>query len=147
MSKRDFIGGGRGFVIEDVGGGFQRLLNAEKTIARAYLYEAVEKSAFALARRMEADAPFGPDAPHIKERVTYKRRGMTAQVGYIEATEAAGPDNDASVADVALYNEYHPNQQPFMRPAAEAEAKDFIRRIEDAIRHVERDLAGGGGLL
>lgn len=147
MSKRDFIGGGKGFIIEDVGGSFRRFLDSEKTIARAYLYDAVEKTAFALSLRMSAEAPVGTDEPHIRDNVTYKRRGMTAQVGFIDATQAAGPDNPASLADVALYNEYHPNVQPFMRPAAEAEAKDFIRRVEDAIRRVERDLSGGGGLL
>lgn len=144
MSARTKIGGG--FEIEDVGGSFRRFLNETPRIARAYLADAVKKTAFALQSRMEADAPVGPDAPHIKESITYTTRGQSAQVGYIDATEAAGPGNDASLADVALFNEYSPNHQPFMRPAAEAEASDFVRRITAAVQQVERDLSGGGGL-
>jgi hypothetical protein len=147
MSKRDFIGGGKGFVLEDVGGSFQRLLEMETRYARARLHDAVDRTAFALQQRMKANAPVGPEAPHIKDDVTYKTRGQAAQVGFIDATEPAAPGNPASQADVALYNEYNPNQQPFMMPAAETEARDFMKRIEDAISLIEKDLSGGGGLL
>ena len=144
MSRRTQIGGG--LVVEDVGGSFRRFLTETPRIARAYLHDAVEKTAFAMAGRMRSMAPVGPDAPHIKDAITYTTRGQAGQVGFLDATEAAGPDNEASLADVALYNEYRPNTQPFMRPAAELEARDFVRRITDAVRQVERDLGGGGGL-
>lgn len=148
MGKRTFVGGGQGIVIEDVDGSFQRFLTNAPKVARALLHDAVEKTAFALRNRMDATAPVGPDAPHIKEALTYKRRGMRAEVGILETegVEPAAPGSTASMADVALYNEYRPNAQPFMLPAAEAETADFRKRTTDAIRQLERDLVGGGGL-
>lgn len=147
MSKRNFIGGGKGFVIEDVNGSFAKFLNDAPRVARAALHDAVEKTAFALAQRMRSMAPVGPDAPHIKDAITYKRRGQRADVGLLDATQPAAPGSDATMADVGLFNEYSPNRQPFMRPAAEQEDKDFVRRVSDAMKQVERDLSGGGGLM
>lgn len=147
MARTSVIGGGKGFVIEDVGGSFERFKRDAPKIARQYVYDAVERTAFGLQQRMKAMAPVGPDAPHIRDRVTYKRRGATAQVGFIDATEPAAPGSDASIADVALYNEYDPNKQPFMLPAAQLESRDFLKRMTDALQRVDRDLSGGGGLL
>lgn len=147
MGKRDFIGGVKGgIVLEDVGGSFARFLKETPRLARAYIHDAVEKTAFSLAGRIRHLAPVGPDAPHIKEAVTYQRRGQSALVGYLDATQPAAPGSNASIADVALYNEYKPNSQPFMRPAAEAEDADFRKRVTQAIQRMERDLSGGGGL-
>lgn len=137
---------GGGFVIEDVGGSFARFMREAPKEMRKLLAGEVKATAFSLERRIAFKAPHGPDAPHIKERVTHKARGLSAQVGYIDATEPAAPGNPASIADVALYNEYRPNKQPFMRPAAEAEASDFVKRITVGIGKVERSLSGGGGL-
>jgi hypothetical protein len=133
--------------IEDVGGSFARLLKQAPKVMRQCVYDALDRTAFALSRRMEASAPVGPDAPHIKDHVTWKRRGLTAQAGFIDATQQAGPNNDATIAEVAMFNEYLPNKQPFMRPAAESEASDFVKRMKAAIGQAERDLSGGGGLL
>jgi hypothetical protein len=143
----NFIGGGKGIVIEDVGGSFAKFLKDAPRIARAALHDAVEKTAFSMQQRMKALAPVGPDAPHIRDAITYKRRGQRAEVGLLDATQAAAPGSDWSLADVGLFNEYSPNRQPFMLPAAEQEDKDFVRRVTDAMQKVERDLSGGGGLL
>jgi hypothetical protein len=48
---------------------------------------------------------------------------------------------------VALFNEYNPNRQPWMKPSAERESSDFVKRVADAMGQVERNLSGGGGLL
>jgi hypothetical protein len=141
MSKKQII------EIEDVGGRFAALYAASSKSARAHLADAVRKSVFALEHRMTARSPVGPDAPHIKENITSKSRGMFGQAGLIDAGQPAAPGSTASLADVGLYNEYKPNDQPFMRPSAEAETKDHVRRCTDAIRQMERDLSGGGGLL
>ncbi len=146
MAKRDFIGGGKGFVIEDVGGSFAKFLREAPRVARAHLHDAVEKTALALQQRMRAMAPVGPDAPHIRDAISYLRRGQTAQVGLLEATQPAAPGSSATLAEVGLYNEYSPNKQPFMRPAADMEDRAFIRRVTDAVKQMERDLSGGGGL-
>ncbi len=146
MSRRTFIGGGKGFVVEDVGGSFARFLKMAPKIGRAYLHDAIEKTAFSLQHRMKSMAPYGPDAPHIREAITYRRRGQRADVGLLDATQDAAPGSSASLGDVGLYNEYSPNRQPFMRPSAEQEDRPFIRRITDAVKQMERDLSGGGGL-
>jgi hypothetical protein len=145
MARGALVGGG--LEIVDLNGSFARFVKTAPKDMRAVLAGEVKATAFALARRMEAKAPKGPDAPHIKEAVTSKARGLSAQVGYINATQPAGPDSTATIAEVALFNEYRPNRQPFMRPAAEAEASDYVRRMKAAIGQVERNLSGGGGLL
>lgn len=144
MGKRDLIGGGIELV--DVGGSFARLVLESPKIAREVMKDAVAKTAFSLANRMRVKAPVGPDSPHIRDAITVKQRGAVAQVGYIDATQAAGPDNEATIAEVALYNEYRPNQQPFMRPSGEAEAPDFTRRCQEAIGQLERRLGSGVGI-
>lgn len=143
MSARDRIT----VSLEDVGGAYARFLREAPKVFRQCLIDAVDRTAFAAAQRMRAMAPVGPDAPHIRDFITTKRRGLVAQVGYIDATQSAGPNNDATIAEVALYNEYRPNAQPFMRPAAEGESKDFVRRVQAACGQAERSLSGGGGLL
>jgi hypothetical protein len=124
--------------VEDAGGSFRRLINESPKVARELLQDALDKTAFSLAQRMRSKAPVGPDAPHIKDHVTTAGRGLSRSVGYINATTAAGPVNKHSIASVALFNEYMPNQQPFMRPAAEAEGPDFAKRVTQAMQQLER---------
>jgi len=131
----------------DVNGSFAKFLREAPKVMRQCLYDALDKTAFAVGQRMRTKAPVGPDAPHIRDYVTQKRRGLTAQVGYIDATQPAGPGNTATIAEVALFNEYMPNKQPFMKPAAREEEGNFLKRMKSAIGQVERDLSGGGGLL
>lgn len=145
MSRRTQVGGG--FEVIDVNGSFKRFLKNAPKEFREVLKDAVKRTSFALERRMASSAPIGPDAPHIRDFVTHKVRGLQGQVGFIDATAQAGPENDATIADVALYNEYRPNKQPFMLPAAEAEASDFVKRAKAALGQAERNLSGGGGLL
>jgi hypothetical protein len=135
--------------LEDVGGSFKRFLAEAPREARAYIHDAVEKTAFSLQQRMKALAQVGPDAPHMREAITYKRRGQRAEIGLLEDAgggEPASPGSNTTMAEVGLYNEYNPNNQAWARPSAEAENADFTRRISDAMKQVERSLSGGGGL-
>jgi hypothetical protein len=143
MGRRDVIS----VELVDVSGSFARFLRDAPKEMRIEVIDAVKKTCFSMSRRMEATAEVGPDAPHIRDHVTYEMRGLTGKVGFINATQSAGPNNDATMADVALFNEFNPNKQPFMRPAAEAESSDFAKRMKAAITQAERDLTGGGGLL
>lgn len=140
--------GGRKVELVDIGGSFARFLKEAPRIARASLHEAVKQTAFSLSRRMMAGAAVSGDeyAPHMRDAITYEAKGMRAEVGFINATEPAAPGSNASIADVALYNEYRPNRQPFMRPAAEAESSDFMRRVSVAIQQMERTLSSGTGI-
>lgn len=135
--------------VEDVGGSFRRLVTQLPRDARSYIHDAVEKTAFSMAGRMRHLAPTGTDAPHIREAITYKRRGQRAEIGVLNSAggaDPAAPGSTASMADVALYNEYHPNQQPFMRPAAEAENDDFTKRVTTAVQQAVKAFEVGGGL-
>ncbi len=135
--------------LEDVGGSFKRFLAAAPREARSYIHDAIEKTAFSMQQRMKAYAQVGPDAPHMRDAISYKRRGQRAEIGLLEEAgggEPASPGSNTTMAEVGLYNEYNPNAQPWARPAAEAENADFTRRISDAMKQVERSLSGGGGL-
>jgi hypothetical protein len=99
-----------------------------------------------MGQRMKALAPRSDPqfAPHIQDEIEVKTRGLTARVGLLD------PGPTGIEADVALFNEYAPNKQPFMRPAAEAEASEFQRHITRAIQKMEGKLQvgiAGGGLL
>ena len=112
-------------VLEDVDGSFARFLRTAPREVRQALAAAVKKSAFAVGQRMKALAPVGPDAPHLREDVEVEARGLTARVGYLTAKPAA-PGSDATQPDVALYNEYAPNAQPFMRPAFDSQKERSV---------------------
>ena len=130
-----------GVELVDVDGSFQRLLKETPKIAREVMKDAIKRTAFAVAQRVKSAAPVGPDAPHIRDAVEITQRGLMAQVGYLSNSPAVNGQAIPSQAAVALYNEYHPNQQPFMRPSAKAESSDFLRRSAEAIRGIERQLA------
>lgn len=146
MSARDRIGGGDGIEVVDVNGSFARFLKNAPKECRERVSAAVLVTAHKLAQRMGSVAPVGPDAPHIANTVTFKHRGLTATVGYLAEDfggDEAGDGSTATIAEVALYNEYRPNQQPFMRPSAEAESSDFVRRMAAAVASMERALGNG----
>lgn len=126
--------------IEDVNGSFARFVRTAPKIARMYLSDAVSKTTFAVVQRMKATVAVGPDAPHIKDDLEAKlprRDGLSGRAGIF--------DNDEQ-AHIALYNEYRPNEQPFMRISALNEEPNFRARAIAALKRVEVDLSGGGGL-
>jgi hypothetical protein len=47
---------------------------------------------------------------------------------------------DPEQAEVALFNEYSPNHQPFMRAAAQASIGDFEAAVTDGIVEAEAEL-------
>lgn len=123
--------------LEDVGGSFAKFIKTAPDAVKLELQHAVRMSAFAVGQRMKAGAPVGPEAPHIRDDIQVRAgRGLTAQVGYFGG---AGADNDQP--HIALYNEFRPNRQPFMRPAASNESSDFTRRVTDALKRSERVLS------
>jgi hypothetical protein len=110
----------------DVNGSFARFVkNAPKQVKKR-AYEATDKSRQALANRMRDRAPVGPDAPHVRDAIEVKG----TMVGVF----------DPEQVPVALYNEYRPNRQPFMRPAAMDEDRPTTNRVAQAMKLVERDL-------
>jgi len=67
-------------------------------------------------------------------------------VGFFDQTPSA-PGSETSNIDVALYNEYKPNAQPFMRPAAYDEGADFGTRLTRALKGLEGRLSVSGSGL
>lgn len=123
--------------IEDVNGSFAAFIrNAPKEV-KANLQHAVRITAFAVGQRMKANAPVGPDAPHIKDDIEVQNgRGLSSKVGYF-----GGNGDDSDQLHIALYNEFKPNAQPFMRPAADDEASEFRQLAEVALKNAERSLS------
>ncbi len=161
MARTTFIGGGSGFVLEDVNGSFKRFLKNAPIEAKKRIAAQVLVTAHKLEQRMQSTAPVGPDSPHIARAVTFSQRGQTAKVGYLAEDFGGDPANDsepqtwngASVTNamVAMFNEYgvshkgsgkHP--RPFMKNAAEAEQQPFVNRIKGAIESMEKALSSGG---
>lgn len=140
MSKRDVIR----VEVTDVGGRFAKLWGRAPREARLALQDPVKKTCFAMLGRMRVDVPVGPDSPHIKDALAQSVRGLLGRVGVIEGDQPSKPGSKTTLAQVALHNEYAPNKQPFMRPAAEKESIDFGRRATRALQGVERSLGGVG---
>jgi len=147
IGGRDYAGRG-GILIEDHNGSFARMVREAPKELRRRMSTTVLQTASKLAQRIARTAPKGPESPHIQDTVTFSHRGLTARVGYIAedfGAQQAAEGSSATIAEVALYNEYKPNKQPFMRPAAEAQSSDFVKLTEDAIASMERALSGGFG--
>ncbi len=127
----------------DVNGSLRRLARDAPSVLRKRLMPAVLLTAGRLAKRMAANAPVGPDAPHLRDTVTFTQRGLSAEVGYIRDHYGADPaadGSDATNAEVAFYNEYVPNEQPFMRNSAHQESSAFVERISEAAASIEKGL-------
>lgn len=128
--------------VEDVRGSFARMVRESPKVIRGLLSTAVFLTAGAVQRHMEADAPLGPDGEgltpgeHIRQDIEHRGRSgaLSAQVGIF--------DNADQVA-VALFNEYRPNQQPFMASAAERESEAFRQRAIQALQRAEQMLGAG----
>lgn len=114
--------------IEDVNGSFARLVNEAPREARAFLSQAVATGTTAVAQRMRALAPEDEgDMKAAIETKLPKRNRLSGQAGVF----------DEEQAHVAMYNEYHPNRQAFMRPAAQDEANTFRDLAERALKKLE----------
>jgi hypothetical protein len=133
----------------DVGGSFRRLLREAPKEARRELSDVVKKTVFKLEKRMQALAPDrGPDPPHIKDSIESESRGMSGKAGILDraGSQSAGAGSTATLAEVAIYNEYRPNEQEFMRPAARLVDPEFTADVAKALQRVERSLGSGVGI-
>jgi hypothetical protein len=126
--------------LEDVNGSFKRMIEQAPKETKALLSAAVQTTTFALGQRMKAMAPVSDEAPHMRDDITIKVRGLNGRAGILKGEG----ENDS--AHVALYNEFVPNKQPFLRPAAFAERSDFARRAKEAIGLLDKRLGSGTGI-
>lgn len=128
--------------VEDVRGSVSRLVREAPKVTKRFLSTAVFQTGAAVQRSMEVHAPFGPDGrgrtpgAHIRQDIEHRgaHGSLTARVGIF--------DDEDQVA-VAMYNEYRPNRQPFMKVSAQENARGFEERAERALAQCERFLAQG----
>lgn len=132
--------------IIDVGGRYAKLfVNAPKVVRRE-LGQAVAKATERVADEMFDRAPArSDDPPHVKDAIDYVSRGLNGRAGILDGGASAGK-GDATMGEVALYNEFEPNEQPFARPGADAAAQPFADLATKALERAERSLAGGLGI-
>jgi hypothetical protein len=135
-------GGRRLTALEDVNGSFARFLREAPKEARADLSYAITVTTFAVEQRMKARvreiAYLTGDMYRAVESAPPRRQGLTGRAGILNAP---------AEAEVALFNEYSPNHQPFMRPSVDQEQKDFVRRVTAAVAQIDRDYGPGGRFL
>ena len=117
----------------DVNGSFARLIREAPKKARQFLSTAVFQTTAAVHRGMEAAVPV--DQGDLRNALEFTHRGLHGKAGVL---------NDPEQAAVAQFNEYAPNKQPFMRPAAEQESNAFKSRAERALAQMERALTVSG---
>lgn len=136
----------RTFFVEDVGGSLKRFLRDTPIVARKELSVAVKKATIWTSDEMYDLAPPRSDAPpHIKDDIDWRVRGLRGEAGIFVATPSA-EGATASQVDVALYNEFAPNKQPFMMPAAEKAAPVLVKFVSVAMKNMERSLSSGTGI-
>lgn len=126
------------FTIEvvDVNDSFARLIREAPLKARQFLSTAVRDTTAGVLRNMVARAPEEneDDSDNMKNYLEMTHQGLFGQAGVL---------NNPEQAEVALFNEYAPNRQPFMKPAAEMESEAFKSRAIRALEQMERALTVG----
>lgn len=129
--------------LEDVDNTFQKFVTEAPKLTRKLLGTAVFLTARLVLGSMEAGAPQGPDGQgltpgeHVKFDLDENWRAskpLSARVGILD---------DPEQALVALWNEYSPDEQPFMVPAALANEAQFQAEAAAALRSLEKQFAQG----
>lgn len=104
---------------------------------RVYLNHAVITTATSVAQRMRARVAVdeGELKGAIDTKLPKSKTSLHAQAGVF------APEEEVAVA---MFNEYIPNKQPFMRAAAQDEASGFKDRAQRALKQAEDALTRGG---
>ena len=118
--------------LEDVNGSFARMVREAPKKARQFLSTAVFETTAGVLRGMEARV--AADEGDLKNALVFTHRGLHGKAGVL---------NDPEQAAIAQFNEYAPNKQPFMKPAAEQESDAFKQRATRALEQMERYLTQG----
>lgn len=129
--------------LEDVGNTFRTFVTEAPKLTRKLLGTAVFTTARRVLGSMESGAQQGPDGQgltpgeHIKfdlDENWSTRHPLYARVGILD---------DPEQALVALWNEYSPDEQPFMVPAALENESGFQSAAAAALRSLEKQFAQG----
>lgn len=127
-------------VLVDVNGSCKRLFEEAPKKLKQFLGTAVFLTSSGVKRDMEAGAQLGPGGEgltpdtHIKFEIEWmgNPKALSQRVGVFTPGDA----------DVALYNEYSPDHQPFMVPAAKNNSALLLKEATIALQKVERYFTG-----
>jgi hypothetical protein len=126
--------------VVDVNGSFARFSSRAPKAMRAELKKLVTRIANRVSDEMYDKAPPRSEVPpHVRDAIDVKQVGLTARVGILDGEGDSG--TDATMGEVALFNEYSPNRQPFVRPAAVASERPAAEYASKTLAAVERELA------
>lgn len=115
----------------------QRALVQAPALVKVHASGAIDVSTTSLASRARAKAPVKTGALKKAIVASRVRTGLTGTVGLGE-----GPaDGPRFYWRFVEFGTVHQRAQPFFRPAADAEAPDYIKRLKDIGPKLERDLS------
>lgn len=126
----------------DVGGSFKRFLRQAPKVVRETLHDvAIEPTTVQVAARIRSNVHVSEDSRlgHVRDAIGFKTRGLVGQAGILDA--GSGTEPGSNIAWIALFEEYHPNQHPFMSPAAQDETTPFKLRAQAALKRIEAALS------
>jgi HK97 gp10 family phage protein len=106
--------------------------------ARVALSDVIAKSTFAVRQRALLLAPRG-ETGRLRSSITASSRGLYGRVTI--------SDPDVYYWKFIEYGTVRASARPFVRPAVEAETNDFVDRVRQVGKRLERDWTSGGGLL
>jgi hypothetical protein len=122
----------------DVHGSLRRLVIMGPKVFRGFIKPQIQVSAHAVAARARTLAPVGEAMPKGRRHI---RDGIEVAVHPVKLFADVGFFSNPDEAAVAIYNEYTPNRQPFLRPALEAEEREYHTRFVKALRAAAGELS------
>lgn len=131
--------------IVDVDGSLRRFIKKFPELVRAEAAKEVSTTARSVLKRIETRIAVGPDAPHLRDDLSYEAKGLLGRIGILEdaAGKQAAPGSEATQGEVMLYNEFRPNRQPVLGNSVRAEANEFGARIAKALQRAVSSVSGG----
>lgn len=131
--------------VVDVDRSLARFIRRFPGVVKGECATEVRQASRAVLQGMEGRVAVGPDAPHLKDDLSYEAKGLVGRVGILEdaAGKQAAPGSDATQGEVASFNEWSPDHQPFMGNSARAAANDFAAGVAKALQRAARSMSGG----
>lgn len=115
-------------------------------VVREHLLDARAKTAFAIVQRAKANLRKSPSirTGALLEHVDYK---VTKSSGRVVAgvRTGAGTVQPSRYDHMIEFGTRHSQAEPFMLPAAEAEAPNYLTRCKATGKDIEKDMAALGG--
>jgi HK97 gp10 family phage protein len=112
----------------------QRAIRTAPEAVKVGSQDAVAKTSFAVAQRARSLVPVATGT--LKSLIASSIHGLAGRVGFSD-------DQRAFYWRFVEYGTVKMSARPFMRPAAEAEERDFIERMRAVGTRLERDFMSG----